>query len=370
MSYENGILPRNELYEGLRNLNLLRDIIGSKFAGNDDIMEGKVRDAGKYGSSIVQIFTKNTHSYEWNPGRNRDRNILAANYLPEPDAQSIDLNVFRQATVTSENLITARAFLSETGLSQYNSEIRKSLNNAFEDFKYGTYRMAVGTLKASGSAQNITVGLTTLVGNATGEEKLRLSAGYIQKAMADLFDEMSCRSSKFNDFGIRSAFGKDEFDIIWNSYYANEIQKITEIQTFNKENVALGGKKMYKKFFGNVNDEAVTVTSDNVGKIISIKDKDLAAWTDSDNVEHPAIHVFAGDEIPVGYTAAAGESSTIDTNVIAKLVHKKDLLLYETFSIATNFYNPKSLETNEYLTAGFGELKHLKGYPLITLYAN
>ena len=37
------------------------------------------------------------------------------------------------------------------------------------------------------------------------------------------------------------------------------------------------------------------------------------------------------------------------------------------FAVATEFWNPKALNTNRYYTWGYSELTHLKGLPIVTI---
>ena len=78
-------------------------------------------------------------------------------------------------------------------------------------------------------------------------------------------------------------------------------------------------------------------------------------------------HVFAGDLIPSGYTAAANTSYTTDAKILFKVMHKNSVPYMSAFEVGTSFFNPKSLTENHYLTFGHNTLDYLANYPMITV---
>ena len=77
-------------------------------------------------------------------------------------------------------------------------------------------------------------------------------------------------------------------------------------------------------------------------------------------------HVFAGELIPTGETAAAGDSYTLADDIIAKVVVKLPPFM-SAFETGTNFFNPRSLTENHYLTWGHNTLEYLYAYPFFNI---
>lgn len=80
-------------------------------------------------------------------------------------------------------------------------------------------------------------------------------------------------------------------------------------------------------------------------------------------------HYFAGDLIKSTDKAPAGTSYTEDATVICKVVVKLPPYM-SAFETGTEFFNPKALRSNHYLTFGRNTLAYLKNYPMITVSAD
>jgi len=103
-------------------------------------------------------------------------------------------------------------------------------------------------------------------------------------------------------------------------------------------------------------------------------------------------HVFPGDLLPnktpinaTGVDTFANITATINgrsrtvaactsafayitnTKVICKIIHKDAIKYLSSFETGSEFWNPKNLTTNRYLTWAYAEPETLDGYPLITI---
>ena len=109
-------------------------------------------------------------------------------------------------------------------------------------------------------------------------------------------------------------------------------------------------------------------------------------------------NVFPGDLLPSGtpivapataettatYTGASINGRTMNVIVystvhayaeadtcICKIIHKGGVKYLSSFETSTEFWNPRNLSSNRYLTWAFAEPVYLEGYPYITLnYSN
>ena len=96
-------------------------------------------------------------------------------------------------------------------------------------------------------------------------------------------------------------------------------------------------------------------------------------------------HLFPGDELPAGTVLAAstagdgsdgkmlyGDIYIVNDKVLFKIIHKDALKYMSAFETNSEFWNPKNLSTNRYLTFGYSDpFKddgiRLLNYPLITV---
>ena len=104
-------------------------------------------------------------------------------------------------------------------------------------------------------------------------------------------------------------------------------------------------------------------------------------------------NVFPGDLLPTGTPIVTGATalttaswnttyngraytftvySTVhaykeDGAIICKIIHKNGVRYLSSFETSTEFWNPKNLSTNRYLTWMFAKPQHLSNYPFITV---
>ena len=114
------------------------------------------------------------------------------------------------------------------------------------------------------------------------------------------------------------------------------------------------------RYFGTVNADA---TAGDGSTVRSLIEQDVSPTSGSGAKKH----VFAGDLIPTGYTAAANTSYTTNDKILFKVMHRNSSPYMSAFSVGTSFFNPKSLTENHYLTFGHNTLQYLQNYPLITV---
>ena len=262
--------------------------------------------------------------------------------------------------------MTKRAFADEGTFSSFNSVMLGWLRETKRVYDGTLYNVFIGTNKAAGAAQTISVNLDSAASGdplygLTGVEKEQMEGMLIAKAMADLFIEMGDYNRDFNDYGILCSYDKDQIKVIWNSKYVNKIRKVDLPTIFHKDGLVekFEEEVLPERYFGDVNASQVS-TSSNTGQYRSVIEKVYG--------EGPsAVHVFPGDKIPSGVIIAAGEGYTAPAkDVICKVLVKLPPMM-SAFEVGTTFFNPRSLTENHYLTFGHNTLTHLKNYPFITV---
>ena len=214
-------------------------------------------------------------------------------------------------------------------------------------------------------------------------------------------DLKSPRNAKFyNDYGFRRLYGSDDFITVWNADVINDITKMDVPTIFHKEGLDQVLGKSYvlsKEYFG------TTITASNVstysdatpaaGKPIDSDDGTYVPGSNNANgmicsniecditVSAVAYHLMPGDEIPAGTVLAASAAAgtmaygtvyIVDSTVLFKVIHKDALKYMSAFETSSEFWNPKNLSTNRYLTFGYAdpfssEGIRLPNYPFITV---
>ena len=85
-------------------------------------------------------------------------------------------------------------------------------------------------------------------------------------------------------------------------------------------------------------------------------------------------HLFPGDIIPTGIDVANTTEILVpfyveDDTIVMKIMHKSDFPLLSGFENSSEFINPRSITSTQYLTWSYNTLQHLHDKPLITIRA-
>ena len=382
-------LNSNEIFATLANMIISQEVFADNLGKHQTLVDKARVDGGLYGDKKLYYATDVLKSAPW--GNDAEASNLLALHRPnDPSVQDINLDVFRQISLTVDNYLTKRAWSTEGAFSSFNGVMLGWLRETKRVYDGTLYNVFMGTSQTSQGAQMQSVDVTTAVGNATGEEANRLEAEAIAQALADLMVEMGDYSRAFNDYGYLRSYAEDAIKVVWNAKFVNKIKKIDLPTIFHKEGLVdkFEEEVLPARYFGTV------ITADNVasfsdstpaaGKPIDSDDDTYVPGSNHANgclravvekdvtVSAVAYHVFPGDEIPAGATIKAGGNFELgevyieQADVIAKVVVKLPPFM-SAFEVGTSFFNPKSLTENHYLTFGHNTLEYLKNYPFITI---
>ena len=96
----NGQLNSNEIFSSLFNLIISVQAFGDNIAGTYETLADKFRvDGGMYGDTKLYVATDALKSAPW--GNDAEAaNLLAIHRPPEPKTQAVELDVFRQISLT------------------------------------------------------------------------------------------------------------------------------------------------------------------------------------------------------------------------------------------------------------------------------
>lgn len=374
-----GSLNTNEIFSALYNMIISQQVFADNIGKKQTLVDKARVDGSLYGDTKLYYATDALKSAAW--GNDSEASNLLALHRPDaPECQAITINQFRQIALTVDNYLTKRAWATEAAFSDFNS-VMLGWIGATKDIYDGTlYNAFIGTNVSSETAQNIGLSLTS------GKE-----AQEIAQKIADLMVEMGDYRRDFNDYKNLRSYAKDDIKIIWNAKYVNMVKYLDLPTIFHAERLEAHFTEdiLPARYFGTVITATnVSTYSDSTPAAGKPIDSDNGQYTPGVNnangcvrslvektytISTTVYHVFPGDELQAGATIGAsstnflyGEVYIEDPKVICKVVVKLPPYM-SAFSVATSFFNAKSLTENHYLTFGHNTLEHLKNYPFITI---
>lgn len=358
-----GTLYPNEVISAIYNMIISQSIFANNIAStNSELVNMNRVDGGMYGDTKLYYATDVLKSAPWLNDAEA-QNLLAIHRPPAPSVQAIRIDTFRQISLTIDDYMSKRAFSSETIFSEFNSVLVSWIRETRRIYDATMFNAYVGTASTDIGRQMQNVILPT---DTDKEAENRLQAQTIAEFIANLLVDLKDMTRDFNDYQyLRSYDVESDIIIVWNSKYLNKIKKLDLPTMFHNEKLIdkFGEFVLPERFFGSVNEEAGTAPDPNT-TVRSLNETDY-------KVGEKVTHVFAGDLIPAG---SAYESNTTYTNgttsdIVCKIMYKRSIPLMSGFSVATSFFNPKSLTDNRYLTWSHNTLEYLKNYPMITVTA-
>ena len=387
MAAFNGQLNSNEFYNSIFNQIRLAMVYANNLEGLDDSLAARYRaDGGMYHDKSVYTDMDILYSRVWNP---EDTNVLAPEAVVAPKQQEIKVNKFRQIGLYTEEYLSKRAWQDAAKFDEFRSVVGKQVSETKKVFEQKMVDTYVGVIQ-NGGAQDRTLELPVVADDA--EAQNRLQAQTIAKEIGDVLVKMKDTSNLYNKNGFLKSFNSDDFDVVWNADYYNKVL-YTDLPTiFHKENLLKEGKVLDSHYFGTA---TLGSTSTANGTTVRAR-REYFIPVDASGAYAAAgpnvTHVFPGDLLPnktpinatgvdtfTNITATInGRSRTVaactsafayiaNTKVICKIIHKDAIKYLSSFETGSEFWNPKNLTTNRYLTWAYAEPETLDGYPLITI---
>lgn len=358
MATFSGQLRSNEIFSALYNMIISQEVFADNLGEHQTLVDKARVDGGLYGDTKLYYSTDVLKSVPW--GNDAEAANLLALHRPEaPECQAIHLDIFRQICLTVDNYLSKRAWATEGAFSSFNSVMLGWMKDTKRVYDGTLYNVFIGTTKATGAGQTISVDLSGAT-SLTGVEKEQMEAMLIAQKLADLMVAMGDYSRDFNDYGNLRSYAKDGIKVVWNSKFVNKIRKVDLPTIFHKDGLVDKFEEdiLPERYFGDVNTTKLTAIEANT--VRSTIEKDYT-------VSSKVTHVFPGDYIPAGATVEIGEGYTAPAkDVICKVLVKLPPYM-SAFEVGTSFFNAKSLTENHYLTFGHNTIEYLKNYPFITV---
>lgn len=359
-----GKLNPNEVYASLFNV-ILRHVVFSDniYDTKASLLDQSRVDGGLYGDTALYTSYDYKGTREW-LGDAEAANLLDINRNETAVTQAIVLDQFRQIDLTLDNYLSKRAWSDEQAFSQFNSALLQSINDTKRVHDSTMFNVFIGTNTATGSGQNVTI---TTAAEPDSDAALtdveaynRLQAQTIAYEVSNMFVNLEDVTRDYNDYGYLRSYNSEDLIAVWNSEWANRVNKLDVPMIFNE--LMIDKKAEYTlpaRYFGNINTTAGTAPASN-SSIRYINETTIGTGANAKTY-------FSGDLVPGGTAYAANETYTEDPTIAFKIMHKRSVPFMSAFSTATEFFNPRSLTSNHYLTWGYNTLEHLKQYPFITV---
>lgn len=369
-----GNLRPNEIFASLFNLIISIQTFANPHAGGyGELLADFKTDGSMYGDTKLYVSTDILKTHEWGADAEAT-NLLALDRPPAPKVQSIILDKFRQIRLTTDDYLSKRAWGDQGAFAQFNSVIKTWVRTTKKIFDELTVNVFTGTAEASSAAMSVTV---TLPYDANVETKNRLAGQTIAQSMADIFDEVRDISTDFNDNGFTRSYDPADLIVLWNTKAHNKVLKIDLPSLFHDDVFKkVSERNLPQRYFGTINTssgttDAANLTADEpVRSLIETDYEVLNAAADPRAVLVGAkylVHVRAGDILPNSVAYAADVTYTQDNTILYKILTKKSIAYMSAFETGTEFFNPRSLTKNDYLTFGYANPEYLKEFPLITV---
>ena len=366
-----GSLNVNEIQSSIYNM-IIGQYINTRNINNtyNTLLNMARRNVGLYGDQELHYATDAYRTYEYNPDTTEQCNVLAVHRPPAPKCQAIQLNNARYIPVTIDDYFTKRAFMSESGFSDYNAVIVQWLRDTMEIYLTTMYNAFIGTNETNIGQQLQTIHLDFMIPSSTtpsdNEAANRLKAVYIGERIANILVSLSdpIQGKNFNDYGFYRSWNPDDLVIVWNSAYFNEIRKVDLVTIFHDEGIVNKLEEKYvlpETYFGTVNTSTGTAAAENTS-IRSLVEKEYT-------VNGKKYHVFPGELIPNEASFLANETYTVGIDIICKIMHKESVPILDGVEGEKVFINGRNWSENRYLHFLVNTPEHMKDMPFITVKA-
>lgn len=356
-------LNANEVYASLSNMIISQTVWADNIKRPGKLIDRFRKEGAMYGDTKYFYSIDSLGVHIWpDSTRKSTSNLLSKDYPQDPHVESIKIDQFRQIRLTTEALLSRRAWMSEGVFGDFQSVLINMMTEAKQAYEDTLFDAFVGTVE--GITTNApTVALLSGATDAVDiEAQHRVNAARISETIENLIDDLKEYSKGYNSLGYLRSYAPSDFVIIFNNKYKNLVKYGALPTLFNAMGIEtkFDHEALNHKFFGTIS--ALTTSAAGARKL-------QPGWLTVGGV---ATYFRAGDVVPTGTTVPAN-STYINTvfqakdDVICKLVHKDAVEYDSAFTTQTEFWNARDLDTNHYVTFGHNTLKALQSKPIIAI---
>ena len=384
-------LNQNKITAALFNMIISQQVFDSKVASTELADRFRV-DGTLFGD------TKLYHSFDIGSPEDwlddeEAKDLLALNRNKSGKTQSITMGVYKIISITTDQYLSKQAFMGEGTFAEYTSFLTGSLRKIKKVYDRSLINIKIGTLDPSTTRCDITINTPR---GTTVEETNRLEAQTIASNLVILKADLEDNNRDFNKLNYLRSYSASDFIAVWNVDFHAKLTKLDLPTIFHKDIDEKGGFTEYdlpSKWFG------VPATADltlPTSAPASVTNRIIeSGWYDVRSSENivlvgkptaNTIFLWAGDAVPyvgeiytdnvrkITVTVTAGTLPkeyyyVVDKDIAFMLVHKDALPFMSGFETGTEFWNSRSLTTNNYLIFGHNILEYLEEYPRIRVRA-
>lgn len=378
----NGQLNANSVYNLLFNMIISQEVFADNIKGtNSRLVEEAKTEGSKYGDTILKISSDCLATREWGLPQDEASKLLELHLPESPQVQAITMDRFRQIILSTEKYRTAQAWMDANAFSQFNSVMLGWIRESKRVYDSTLYNTTIGTYETNEGKQEVNISLPTVAGDKESEN--RQQAQTIATKLADIIVDLEDVSRDYNDYENLRSYNKNDFKYVFSSAWYNKILK-TDLSSFYFGNNGLidklGDYVLPSKYFGKkgVVDSSKKQTSDGL-KYRSLEEQDVTlaetlVYKGNTLNKGDKLHLFAGDIIPKGIDVATTSAIVYpfyveDETIVMKIMHKSDFPLMSGFENSSEFINPRSITSTQYLTWNYNTLQHIHDKPFITIRA-
>lgn len=388
----NGNLNSNEVFSAIYNMIIDQHTFADNIKPGFGLLEKFKTEGSVFGDTKLFYATEILKGHNWT-GDSEASNLLSLDRPTAPKCQAITIDTAKQIRLTVDEYLSKRAWSDEGAFRTIMTVFIGWIGDTKQVLDDSLINVFAGTVETGATGKSKKVVLTA---SPSTIDAYRLRALKIGKAVADLLISLRDYNRIYNEYGFLRNYNADDFLVVWNANYANEIDNISVPTIFHDPKVKGEFTKyiLPQRYFGtvitNTNKDTYADNTPAAGKPLD-KDGGYAYTPGTANangcvrttiecdvtVSGTAYHLLPGDELPVGTqlaTSAAtgkllfGEVYIEDATVIAKVIHKEAIKFMSGFQVQTEFFNPRSLTQNHYLTYNYSKPDYLRNYPIIKLY--
>ena len=371
----NGTLKPSDIYASIYNMIISQQVFADNLKFNEDYINRV--DGTLYGDTKLYYATNALPVFDWGADAEATK-LLELDRPEDPQCQAITLDTFKQIRLSLDDYLTKRAWMDDNAFSTFSSVMLGWMGDTKRVYDRSLNKVAKGTYETAEGKQEQTITLPTDTTNKEAENRLQAQA--IATKIEDIFTALADESSDYNDYQNLRSYNKDDFEVIFNSTYANKITKMDLPTIYHKDGLIDISKTLPSKYFGDIGKVNSSGKQTSDGLTFRMLKPGFVTLTANATIKGKAkkagdqVFLFAGELIPSGIDVASTTKILVpfykeNSNIICKIVHKQDFPYMSAFSAGTNFFNPRSLTDTHYTTFGLNGLEHLHNFPLTTLRA-
>ena len=362
----NGQLNSGIIYNSMYNAIIAIYQIKQHFTDSYSLVDRFRKEGSEYGDKLVYMTLDSIPVHDWtNDGE--AANLLALDRNKKQHEEEIKLDVFKQIRLTTDAYMqTKQLWTSENGFSRFASLLLQTMENAKKVYEIKTFDVFAGTVKATGSAQNLSWDLKADGPNSETDPEgaARWFGMKLAEKLSNLMYDLRDVRRGWNDIQYEASYDMDEFQLLLPASVANKFKYVSMPTIFDN-----GPLKALL-------EDAYILPDIYFGRVVEVTGTQIKA----DGITHRFLHsqflgntfYNAGDLIPKDTVIASTTDIVVpayaEDTILLKLIHKEDCPYMSAYNVRSQFYNARSHTTNNYLTFAHNTLEHIGIFPLIEVF--